>query len=310
MANTNKPTKSGGGEEVKKARKGGAPDAKRAEATERAAQMYLASRRAGNDDVGLPQCCDAAAAETGYPRPAESSVRRTINRLMTDDEREAKRQEDARADRRAEATRRAAEIYREANGNHVTGDGIEAVLSVTKCCEMVTAEYGVRPAESSMRRVLTRMYEEEGIEVPKSGARPKKKARTEKPKATSRAPKAKAAQASPPDDGMTTGVTAVAAPAPADYYHPPAPVAAMATYAPPPPPPPPPHVPTQLSDQQVLLAAVPTQLSDQQVLLAAVQQQEDHSHPSPAPSAQYYSMPPLPPLPPPEADDSFDIVGV
>lgn len=309
MANTNKPTKSGGGEEVKKARKGGAPDAKRAEATERAAQMYLASRRAGNDDVGLPQCCDAAAAETGYPRPAESSVRRTINRLMTDDEREAKRQEDARADRRAEATRRAAEIYREANGNHVTGDGIEAVLSVTKCCEMVTAEYGVRPAESSMRRVLTRMYEEEGIEVPKSGARPKKKARTEKPKATSRAPKAKAAQASPPDDGMTTGVAA-AAPAPADYYHPPAPVAAMATYAPPPPPPPPPHVPTQLSDQQVLLAAVPTQLSDQQVLLAAVQQQEDHSHPSPAPSAQYYSMPPLPPLPPPEADDSFDIVGV
>lgn len=149
-------------------------EAKRAEATDRAARKYLSLKRAGNADASVKDCCDLAARETGYPRPAETSVRRLLPKLMTPEEKEEKKRLGAKADRRAAATRRAAEIYRETNGDD-QGDGNEAVvMSVTRACDTVEPEYGVRPAETSVRRLLGRMYEEEGI-------RPRKKTKPSPP---------------------------------------------------------------------------------------------------------------------------------
>jgi len=137
-------------------------EAKRAEATERAAKIFLALKRGGDDTTSVTACCDKAAQETGFPRPAESSVRRVVSRLMTKEEKQEKANKDAKSDKRALATRRAADIYRQ-NNDH-TGD---VVISVTKCCERAEAELGIRPAESSVRRVLTRLYKDAGMEQPK-----------------------------------------------------------------------------------------------------------------------------------------------
>ena len=45
-------------------------------------------------------------------------------------------------------------------------------MSVTRCCEAALEECGVRPAETSVRRLLGRMYKEEGLAPKKRKARP------------------------------------------------------------------------------------------------------------------------------------------
>lgn len=146
-------------------------EARRATATERAALSYLRQKRGGNTKASVKDCCDAAAAETGYPRPAETSVRRLLPRFMTDGEKAEKRRQDEKNELRAVATRAAATLYRQMNGD---GDG-DVVMSVTRCCASAGEQHGIRPAETSVRRVLARMYEEEGIEPKKKKAKPNPK---------------------------------------------------------------------------------------------------------------------------------------
>lgn len=142
-------------------------EAKRASATERAANLYLSQRRSGNAKASVKECCDIAASETGFPRPAETSVRRLLPKLMTDAEKEEKRAANAKADRRADATKAAADMYRKENGD---GPGGEVTVSVTRCCDLVEPQFGIRPAETTVRRMLRTMYEKEGIEPRKRKA--------------------------------------------------------------------------------------------------------------------------------------------
>lgn len=155
-------------------------EARRAAATERAALAYLQQKRGGNEKASVKDCCDAAAAETGYPRPAETSVRRLLPKLMTDEEKSEKKRHDEKVELRAAATRAAATLYRQANGD---GDG-EVVMSVTRCCNTAEERHGIRPAETSVRRVLARMYEEEGIEPKKKKVRPTPKPKAADPQVT------------------------------------------------------------------------------------------------------------------------------
>jgi len=143
-------------------------EALRAQATERAALSYLEQKRGGNNKASVRDCCDAAAAETGYPRPAETSVRRMLPRFMTDEEKSEKKRQDEQIERRAAATKAAALLYRQTNGD---GDG-DVVMSVPQCCALAQEQHGIRPAETSVRRVLARMYEDEGIEPKKKKAKP------------------------------------------------------------------------------------------------------------------------------------------
>jgi len=87
---------------------------------------------------------------------------------MTDAEKDEKKRQDEQVERRAAATKAAALLYRQTNGD---GDG-DVVMSVPQCCATAQEQHGIRPAETSVRRVLARMYEDEGIEPKKKKAKP------------------------------------------------------------------------------------------------------------------------------------------
>ncbi|KAL7553433.1 hypothetical protein ACHAWF_016720 [Thalassiosira exigua] len=157
-----------GGEEVDERSKDswrGVPSTgKRRKATVRAAHIYLEHKRAGKD-IGIARSCDLAASASF--RPAPTSVRRLLPELMTPDEIRAKEKVEVGMDKRAAATRLAAQIYFERNGDFPDEGGV--VVSLASCCRLAEEELGVRPAESSVRRWVRKACEEDGIE-PKKGA--------------------------------------------------------------------------------------------------------------------------------------------
>lgn len=261
----------------------------RAEATRRAAEIYLERKRSGSE-IGVTQCCDLSASETGLPRPAESSVRRLLPKLMTPDEKREKERKDVGKDRRAAATKRAAEIYREKNGN--VPDGQDVKVSVPACCQMVAEEFGVRPAESSLRRMLARMYEEDGV----------------------RPPKLKKARPSPPSGGKKEEEAAPRAFDAASHVPPAASVAAV--------PAPAPVSQKQKSGSKKRKSRKPAALPSDDHFAAGLAgfapEEPGYQQPAVMPSDEHFAAglagfaPPadMPPLPPAPALDDIDVVGV
>lgn len=89
----------------------------------------------------------------------------------------------------------------------------EVVLSVTRCCEAALEECGVRPAETSVRRLLGRMYKEEGLAPKKRKARPSSRPPRRRP-GSGPGPGALPAAPPPPPGGIVPGEQALVAPPP------------------------------------------------------------------------------------------------